>query len=136
MSLPATIPAALAELVVGVLLPLILGACGGDAQAARATALRLVAQHQPRTGNELLLTGSAIGYRLRGLAMLVRSADAGPPLESAELAVELASSLSRTGQQAQRQLDELLRAAAGSTEGGAASAAGQLECGSPVARPS
>src|SRR3954453_4357934 len=111
MPFPATIPAAIADLVVGFLLPLSIGACGGDAQGAKATALRLLTEHHPRTGNELLLAGSAIGHRLRGLAMLARSAEPDLPPDAVDQAMKWACSLSRTSQQAQRRLDELLRTA-------------------------
>ena len=119
MSFPATVPAAVIDLVVGFLLPLIIGACGGDARFAKATALRMLVEHHARTGNELLLAGSAICYRLRGLAMLAQSVDPDLPPESVDLAVKAACSLSRTGQQAQRRLDELQRVPPRSAEAAA-----------------
>src|SRR5690242_3298844 len=111
MSLPATVPPAIIDVVVGFLLPLILGTCGGDEAAARAAALRLLAEPQPRTGNELLLAGAAIAFRLRGLARLVQSAEPDLSPDAAAIAEKSACGLLRTGDQAQRRLDEALRAA-------------------------
>jgi len=113
MPFPDTIPAAVIELVAGFLLPLLIGTCGGDAQAAKDTALRLLAEHKPHTGEELHLAGTAIGYRIRSLAMVVRSADPSLPPKSEDAALKMACSLTRTTEQALRRLDNLRSAPRG-----------------------
>lgn len=109
MSIAASIPAAIVDLFVGFLLPLLLPASGGDPGTARATALHLLAELRPQSGRELKLAAESVGLGLKGLAMLAKSAESGASAEAQADAVKWACSLSRGSHQAQRRLDELQR---------------------------
>ena len=111
MSLPASLPASAVNMVIGMLLPLILPGVDGDVQEARDLALHLLWEYQPQTGRELQLAGEAVGCSLRGLAMLAQSAEPGIRSDKLEMSLKWACSLSRSGHQAQRRLNELQRTA-------------------------
>ena len=112
MTLPASIPQAAIDLVLSLLLPLILPSTGGDTQATRALALQLLADHNPQTARELRLQEARPHrYSLKGLTMLANSAEPGIIAEKLDTALKWACSLSRSGHQAQRRLDELQRPA-------------------------
>ena len=111
MTFPDSIPQAAINLVLSFLLPLILPSTGGDTQAARDLALCMLAEHTPQTARELRLAAETIGYSLRGLTLLANSAEPGIAADKHDTALKWACSLSRSGHQAQRRLDQLQRPA-------------------------
>jgi hypothetical protein len=111
MTFPANIPKAAVELVLSFLLPILLPSLDGDIQGARALALHLLDDHNPQTARELRLAGEAIGYSIKGLAMLADSAEPAITAEKRDTSLKWACGLSRSGHQAQRRLDELQRPA-------------------------
>jgi hypothetical protein len=118
MTLSPTLPQSAVDLVVAMLVRLILPALAGDAEAAKALALAMLAEYQPQTIRELRLASEIVGLSLDSLNALVESAQPGVPAERLATSRRWACSLSRTGYQAQRRLDTLQRA----RHGGSASA--------------
>jgi len=110
MSLAASNPASVVNLVIGFLLPLLLPTVGGDREAARLLALDLLASYNPQGPRELNLAGEAIAHSLKAFAMLVRSAESDIAAETLENSLKWACSLSRSSHQAQRRLEALQRA--------------------------
>jgi hypothetical protein len=108
MPIPA-ISAAVVDMVIGFLLPLLLPGAGGNVQAATAVVLELLAGHQPQTARELRLAGEAVAYSLKGLAMLGKASEPGISTEVMDSSLKWACTLARSGHQAQRRLDELQR---------------------------
>ncbi len=107
MSSFAHIPAALVEFVVGFVTPMLMRGPEAEPRAARAMALRLLADYNPRTGRELRLAGEAILFGLEGLAVLGSSGINASNQEERFGAAKWACSLARMGHQAQKRLDAL-----------------------------
>ena len=103
------LPAAVVTMVVGFILPGLLAATGGDAEAAAAMALGLLADYEPQTARELSLAGESIAFNLKGLCMLASAEAPGIAPEEAETALKWASSLQRSSHLAQRRLAQLQR---------------------------
>jgi hypothetical protein len=98
------------DLVGGLLLPLILPTLGGDTAQAQALVRHMLSEYQPRSVRELRDAGEAIGFSLRSMGELARSAEPGVAAEQRNSARKWACSLSRSGDQAQRRLDDVRRA--------------------------
>jgi len=109
MSLSPNLPQAAVDMVVALLLPLILPGLNGDIPAARALALHMLSEYHPQSVLELRFAGEAIGFSLKSLASLARSAEPGISPETLDNALKWACSLSRSGHQAQRRLNDLQR---------------------------
>jgi hypothetical protein len=109
MSFAANILETAVNLVVLSLLPLLLPVVGGDTDAARAAVLELLVDHRPRTAQELILAGQAVGHAIKGLQMLAQSAEPGIADDKRDSALKWACSLTRSGHQAQRKLEALRR---------------------------
>lgn len=103
------VPAAVVTMVVGFILPGMLAATGGDAEAAAAIALGLLADYEPQTARELSLAGESIAYSLKALRMLADAEAPGIAPEEAETALKWASTLHRASHVAQRRLADLQR---------------------------
>ena len=107
MSLCPDLPAGALALSVASLVPLILPIVSGDSAAALNMSLEWLSEYNPRSARELSLAGEAIGFGVRGLAMLARSAAPGAEDAAVEHALKWASSLSRSADRASRRLDDL-----------------------------
>jgi len=107
MSRLTDLPEAALQFVISVLLPLILPRNGGDPTAARSLALDLLEDHQPRSVRELRLAGEAVAFSLKSLTALAESAEPNLAAEKQEAAMKWACALSRSGNLAQRRLDQL-----------------------------
>src|SRR3954447_18241320 len=109
MSLQPRISPVIVNTFLDLLIPLFLIAAGGDADTARAAALELLADFNPRSPRELDLATQTIGNGIRSLTMLGKSAAPGLSLADINDALKSAISLGRAGHQTQRRLDELQR---------------------------
>jgi hypothetical protein len=111
-TLPATIPQAILETVLGRLALLFLTGAAGNLAAAREAAHQMLAAYNPRTAAELSLAAEIIGFSFHALEALAQAA--GPDL-SLNRVLRLrgsAVSLSREAHKSQRKLDQLQRAPA------------------------
>ncbi len=75
MALPTTISPACVESIVGLLVPMLRDAAGGDEDAARALALDLLEQYEPRTGKELLEAAEAAAFKLTQIRLQMEAMD-------------------------------------------------------------
>ena len=89
------------------LIPLFLTAAGGDPDTARAAALELLADFNPRSPRELDLATQAIGNGMTSLTMLGKTTEGGLSLDDINGAIKSATSLARAGHQAERRLEDL-----------------------------
>ncbi|MFL5286668.1 MAG: hypothetical protein ACJ8AW_38270 [Rhodopila sp.] len=112
MSFAPNLSDSVVNLVIGPSLPLLLRSAGGAPKAARALVLKLLADHCPQTAGELRLAGEVIGYSLKGMTMLAKSAEPGLTAAETENALMWATRLKRMSDQTLRRLDELQRARA------------------------
>jgi hypothetical protein len=105
------LPTAALDLALSFLLPLILPTLNNDTTAARALALHMLGEYDPKSVRELRLAAEAIGFSLKSLTVLAESADPNIKPDKLDVTLKWASSLSRSSHQAQRRLTEFQRAA-------------------------
>ena len=108
--LPATIPQAIVDTVLGLLAPLFLIGAAGDKATARETAHQMLAAYNPRTPAELSLTAEIVSFSLHALEALGQAADPDLSLNRILRLRGSAVSLSREAHKSQRKLDQLQRA--------------------------
>ncbi len=80
MSLPASIPTAIIETVLGQLALLFLAGANGDPQAARQAALRCLAAYRPVSESELTLAANIICFGFHARQSLYQAAEPDQPL--------------------------------------------------------
>jgi hypothetical protein len=107
--LPATIPQAIVDTVLGLLAPLFLIGAAGDPALARETAHQMLAAYNPRTSAELSLAAEIVSFSFHALEA---PGQATAPDLSLNRVLRLrgsAASLSREAHKSQRKLDQLQR---------------------------
>jgi hypothetical protein len=107
MSLPASLPAAILDTILGHLALLFLSGAGGDMDVACHAAARMLAAYQPETEHELHLAAQVISLSLHTLEALGQAATPDMPLTKILRLRGSAVSLSRESHKAQRRLDDL-----------------------------
>jgi hypothetical protein len=109
-ALPATIPQAIWDTLLGRLAPLFLIGAAGDPASAREAAHQMLAAYNPQTSVELRLAAEIIGFGLHALEALGQAADPALSLNRVLRLRGSAVSLSREAHKSQRKLDQLQRA--------------------------
>jgi hypothetical protein len=107
MSFAATLPAALLNTILGRLALLFLSGAGGDLDAARDAATKMLAAYHPETEDELRLAAEIISFSLHALEALGQAADPDMSLNKILRLRSGAVSLSRESHKSQRKLDQL-----------------------------
>ncbi len=107
MSIPATIPQAILDTVLGRLAVLFLAATLGDITAARAAAEHMLATYNPQTPGELTLAAEIVSLQFHSLEALAQATGAGISLNQQTRLRGSAVSLTRESHKARRRLDQL-----------------------------
>jgi hypothetical protein len=109
-SLPATIPQAILDTVLGGLAALFLTGAGGDITAARQAAAHMLAAYRPETQDELRLAAAIVGFSFHALEALGQAAAPDLPFTRILRLRGSAVSLSREAAKAERRLLQLRKA--------------------------
>jgi hypothetical protein len=105
MSLNANLPAAILDTILARLAMLFLAGAADNTAVARDAALRMLAEYQPETGDELRLAAQIVGFSFHALAALGQAMAPDMPLNRVLRLRGSAVSLSRESHKAQRRLD-------------------------------
>jgi len=98
--LPTTISPACLETIVGLLMPMLREAAGGDEDAARALALDILEQYEPRTSKELLEAGEAAAFKLVQIRLQMEAMESGLSDKERQSLLRQASMLGRSSRDA------------------------------------
>jgi len=110
MSLPARIPGAIIETVLGQLALLFLAGANGDPQVARQAALRFLISYQPQTEPELALAADIISFGFHVRQSLHQAAEPDRPLHQVQRLRSGAASMGREAYRSLVKLEQLQQA--------------------------
>jgi len=105
MSLNPKLPTAILDTILARLALLFLSAAADNTAAARDAAIRMLAEYQPQTEDELRLAAQIVGFSFHALAALGQATASDMPLNRMLRLRGSAVSLSRESHKAQRRLD-------------------------------
>jgi hypothetical protein len=105
MTRPEAITPAFLDRILALLAPLFLIAAGGSAEAARDAAWSALADHHPRTDNELRLAALIVSFGFAALDTLGRASNGALSLDEVMDLRDTATALSAAGNQSQAMLD-------------------------------
>jgi hypothetical protein len=105
MSLNPNLPVAILNTILARLALLFLSGAADNTAAARDAAIRMLAEYQPETEDELRLAAQIVGFSFHALAALGQATAADIPLNRVLRLRGSAVSLSRESHKAQRRLD-------------------------------
>jgi hypothetical protein len=108
--IPATIPQAILDTILGRLAPLFLVGAAGNPAIARDAAHQMLAAYNPQTAAQLSLAAEIVGFSFHALEALGQAADRDLSLNRILRLRGSAVSLSREAHKSQRKLDQLQRA--------------------------
>lgn len=104
MALPSTITPVCIDAIVGLLIPMVREAAGGDEAVARALALEILEQYEPRNSRELLEAAEAAAFKLVQVRMQLEAMDSSLTDKERQSLLRSANMLGRTSRDAHRGL--------------------------------
>ena len=104
MALPTTIPLVCVDSIVALLVPMLRSAAGDDEDAARALALEILEQYEPRTSKELLEAGEAAAFKLVEIRLQMEAMDSDLTDKERQSLLRHARMLGRSSKDAHRWL--------------------------------
>ncbi len=104
MTLPASIPDVCINTIVSLLVPMVRSAAGNDEDAARALALDILSEYEPRNGKELLVASEAAAFKISQIRLQMEAMASTLTDKEREAILRNARKLGRSSKDAHRAL--------------------------------